>query len=105
MVLAHLSESGGKWDDARVVSEKRHAVDPASSAAGYNLASLDHSHGVDTVPANARLQYDLGMACLVVNRPESAAQSRRRPLSGNRRFARSEDSGTAPDSIAKRARK
>lgn len=40
MVRAHLYETGLKWDNARVVLEKANAADPASPAAGNNLAAL-----------------------------------------------------------------
>jgi len=51
MVLAHLYETGGKWDDARAVLEKARAVDPASTAAKNNLAALYLDHGGDTTTA------------------------------------------------------
>jgi cellulose synthase operon protein C len=51
MALAHLDEAGGKWDDARAVLEKAHAVDPASPAAKNDLAYVYLNHGGDTTAA------------------------------------------------------
>jgi tetratricopeptide (TPR) repeat protein len=48
MALANLYQAEGKWQDARSVLEKAHAVDPSSASVKNDLAYLYLQHGGDT---------------------------------------------------------